>query len=143
MKFQRTELIALTKAAMAATEAAAEAAAEKRNAEALKSYNRKRTDYLNETQAAWLEFATIIRKRVRDEVPVSEADIPEAIAGKSWRGAIKTFEAGPPTPEAARTAELGRLLALLESTTDEAVTSSGLREMGFNPASLFVLTKTS
>lgn len=133
MKFQRIDLIDRVKARIVAEEQRASDATAKDRAE----FEQKRQDYLDSTAAGWTRLADVIRRRVRENRPISAADIPHSLANPNWSGRVKTFDATEPEAREPRTGELRQILAVLEACTDDEVTTTALERIGIKTNSIF------
>lgn len=110
--------------------------AETKHAEAVQQHAAKRSEWLEEYGPAYVEFANRIKEKIRKDRPILESDIPERIRNRY--GYPHFREGKAPEKQAARIGELRTLKAALEAVTDEYVTTTGLREVGFkNIPSLF------
>ena len=120
-----------------------EADAAEFNMHAEHEYARSLTDYLASTKDAWNDFANTIKRRVRAGLPVTAKDVPPLLAGdrQGWagpRGAwVLVWGDKGPVQHTADTVALNTLLALLQSTTTEEVTTTELERMGFKMSRLF------
>jgi hypothetical protein len=133
MKFQRTDLIARVKDAIAAKEAYAA----ERTANAAEAYETSRAEYIQNTRDSWKQLADTIRVRLRTGQPVAATDIPSVLRN-GWRGGhVETWDKATPSTYEADTGPLRQLLVLLEAATDDEITTSSLERMGFRTAQLF------
>lgn len=135
MMFARYDLINRVKDEIARREQAAE----EYNAKAVQKYEQRRQEYLDETAAAWRQFADTIRVRQRAGKPIAYEDIPRELRGGFSRGHVRTWndEQARPDKKTADVEALKTLLDLLESATDDTVTTASLERMGFRMAQLF------
>jgi hypothetical protein len=91
------------------------------------------SQYVAEHAADWAAFANKIRARNRKEQPVTLDDVPEGLRGgsQSWPE-VRVFR--PTTVKESdylpRTEALTRLIAVLESSPDEFVSTSALDRIG-------------
>lgn len=130
MRINRLELIEKIRGMVAEREAAAEA----RKTEAYDKAGNAETEYIREHTGDWGRFADRIRLRLRQGASITIEDVPEALrtGGNGWRASVKLF-----TPTTVRDSEflprtepLTRLLAVLESSPDEFISTSALDRIG-------------
>lgn len=136
MKFDRVTLIDRVKAEIKRRETEAKERTDQAATEHAEAMGR----YIVRTGPAWSRLADVIRKRVRNMQPVVSTDIPAELAGGSmgWgRTAVTTWEDKAPSVYTADVSALGTLLALLESSPSEQVTTTELENMGFKMRELF------
>jgi hypothetical protein len=134
VKFARTDLIDRVKAEIERLE---QAAAD-RNAKYAQKYVERRQEYLDRTGPAWSELANTIRNRHRKSQPMTADDIPTLLRGGYTAGHVRTWDDdSKPDEYTADTTHLATLLNLLESATDDEITTAGLERMGFRMAQLF------
>jgi hypothetical protein len=133
MKFKTSELIARIDTLIVERENAAE----EKHVQAVADVEAARTTWLQDHGPAYLEFANRIKEKIRKDRPILLEDIPQAVRARYNEYAY--FR--PSSPPKKREAEYGELLTLkatLAAITDEHVTTTGLREIGFkNIADLF------
>lgn len=128
MRINRLELIEKIRAMVAEREVSA--------AERLfKAYDKVAQDestYVAEYGADWSKFADRIRLRVRKEQAITEADIPEGLRSLGGWTEIKIFKPGTVRESdfVPRTEPLTRLIAVLESSPDEFISTSALDRIG-------------
>lgn len=129
MRVNRLELIEKLKGMVAERETSAEA----RKAEAYdKAANAERV-YLDEHAGDWSTFATKIRARIRQGKAVTLNDVPEGLrkGSRSWPE-VRVFS--PVTVKDSEylphTEPLIRLIAVLESSPDELISTSALDRIG-------------
>lgn len=133
MKFQRADLITRVKAEI---ERRKQAMAE-HNAEAAQKHEEARLKYLEATSPAWGELATTIRRRLRNNQPITTDDIPEELRTGRNYGYVAMWDSKSPTDRVADTRHLDALLECLESATDEVISASSLERLGFRMAQIF------
>jgi hypothetical protein len=139
MKFERTVLIEKVKAEIERRERLAA----EQTAQAAVNHDHARRAYIEGTADAWNSFANLIKRRVRSGQPVTGADVPVALGGgraNGWTqrgGWLHTWENSGPSVATADVTALTTLLALLEASLVETVTTSELERMGFKMAQLF------
>lgn len=108
------------------------------NREAAEKHAEKRTQYLDRTTDAWRELADTIRRRIRTKTPVVGSDIPVALRnGYSGGGHIETWRDTEPTSHAPDVEPLTTLLHLLQSCTEDEISTNALQRLGFRTADLF------
>jgi hypothetical protein len=128
MRINRQELIEKLRSMVAEREQSAEA----RLAGAYDKAAQEESQYVVEHAADWAAFANKIRARNRKEQPVTMDDVPEGLRGRgSWPSlqlfnprVVKDSEYLP------RTEALTRLIAVLESSPDEFISTSALDRIG-------------
>ena len=104
-----------------------------RKAEAYKTAERARAEYVLCHGNEWGRFADRIRLRVRQGTAITIEDVPEGLRkGGGWRAEVDLFR-----PEKIRDADytpqtetLTNLLAVLQASPDEFVSTSALDRMG-------------
>lgn len=129
MKVNRLELIAKIQAMITERETAAEA----RKAEAYTKAGNAETEYVRDHAGDWGKFADTIRLRNRRGQAITIEDVPEGLRSGSGRYAdVRVFR--PTTVRESefvpRTEPLTRLLAVLESSPDEFISTSALDRIG-------------
>jgi hypothetical protein len=139
MIFERTVLIERVKAEIERRQQAAT----ERCAKAKLDYDRERRAYIENTAEAWNALANTIKRRCRSGVPVLAGDIPHVLGGgrnNGWSspgGWLQTWTEKPPSDETPDVAALTTLLALLEASLTDKVSTTELERMGFKMAQLF------
>ncbi len=129
MRVNRLELIAKLRGMVAEREASAEA----RKAEALDKAAGSEREYVKEHAGDWAAFATRIRARLRQDRAITLQDVPEGLrkGSRSWPE-VRVFS--PTTVKESdylpRTEPLTRLIAVLESSPDELISTSALDRIG-------------
>lgn len=123
MRANRLELIEKLKARAAELEKNADA----EYAEALAKEDERARAYVKETQELWLDLAARIYTRTEVREPVLEEDIPVELRRMSRFG-YRPAEVRRRPPA---TAELRRLIGLLETSPDETVSLASLERAGF------------
>lgn len=88
-----------------------------------------RADWLEEYGDEYVAFANKIKEKIRKGRPILGSDVPEKIAG--WNRRFKTFEAYRPRTREVGSPELDSLLKALRSITDEEITPTALKSLGF------------
>jgi hypothetical protein len=126
MRINRLELIEKVKAMIKAQE---EGMVERRTRD-LEAMATAEATYLEEHEADWSKFAIAIRAKLRRNKPVTADDIPQGI--KHGRYTVETFYPSTfrESDYVPRVGHLVRLLALLESSPDEYVSTSALDRIG-------------
>lgn len=136
MKFDRVTLIDRVKAEIKRRETEAKERTDRAATEHAEAMGR----YIARTSPAWSKLADTIRKRVRNMQPMTNADIPVELGGTDqWQRGIRveTWSDRDPAIHTADVSALGTLLALLESSPSEQVTTTELENMGFKMRELF------
>jgi hypothetical protein len=137
MKFAREVLIGRVKDEIERRELDAT----KRTAEAAVEYDKTRAAYVNGTLDAWNTFANTIKRRCRAGQPVTTADVPVRLGGggfnRTGQGYIQCWSESGPRISEPDVAALQTLLALLESTTTDEISTTELERMGFKMSCLF------
>lgn len=133
MKFTRTALIDRVKAEIDRLEQATTSD----NAEVQTKYQERRQQYLDRTGDAWKEFAATIRRRQNKNQPIVPGDIPAVLRDGRNGGHVAVWDYPDPKERVAPTGDLGTLLSLLESATDDEISTVSLERMGFRMAQLF------
>lgn len=136
MRFTRQVLVDRVKAEIGRREAEAI----ERTAEAAIEYDKARASYVTNTKDAWNAFANTIKRRVRAGQPVTTTDVPAVLGGsfgRSSAGYLQCWSDGGPRVWEPDVTTLQTLLALLESTTTDEVSTTELERMGFKMGHLF------
>jgi len=110
-----------------------EEAALVRKAEAYRKAHDAATAYVMDHGNEWGRFADRIRLRVRQGTAITIEDVPEGLRqSKGWGRSVTLFE--PTTVRESeylpRTEPLTRLLAVLETSPDEFISTSALDRIG-------------
>lgn len=136
MKFARQVLVDRVKAEIGRREAEAI----KRTTEAAIEWSKTRAAYVTNTKDAWNAFANTIKRRVRAGQPVTTADVPATLGAgfnRNGQGYIQCWSDGGPRVWEPDVTTLQTLLALLESTTTDEISTTELERMGFKMGHLF------
>ncbi len=134
MKFARNDLVDRVRNEIARREARAV----ERTAEAAAKRDAALAEYLETTTPAWSALADTIRQRKRYGKPVTAEDIPAALRGRNGStGYVSVWTEPRAETYTADTGPLSALLALLEATSDEEITTSSIERLGFRIADLF------
>lgn len=136
MRFARQVLVDRVKAEIGRREAEAV----ERTAEAAAEWSKARAAYVTNTKDAWNAFANTIKRRVRAGQPVAVADVPAMLSGSFGRnggGYLQCWNDGGPRVWEPDVTTLQTLLALLESTTTDEISTTELERMGFKMGHLF------
>ena len=125
MKFQTKDLIAR----IDETVARMSAAARQENAKAASEMAANRTEWIAFHMPLYMKLAATIRTLDRKGLPVTKADIPKGLEDR-YGDSLRTWDprANQVSP---RTEGLLALRAALSACTDDTVTTTGLRELGF------------
>lgn len=102
--------------------------------------NVDQANYVAETAEAWSAFATTIRRRVRQNLPITAADVPERLRGSNYgEPAVKLFKPAVVNPNQYLPHVEGfrSLLLVLESSPDELISTSALERLGAPVRELF------
>lgn len=129
MKVNRLELIGRLREMIAEKEASAAA----RKAEAIDKNERAESEYIEAHTEEWSAFADAIRKRLRQGHAVTIEDVPRGLRSGSGQYAhVEVFRPGRvnASDHLPRVDHLVRLLAVLESSPDEYVSTSALDRIG-------------
>lgn len=130
MKFNRASLINTVKDMIDL----AHDLAVKQNAAAEVKAATERELYVHTTAELWTEFADIIRKRVRQGEPIVPNDVPASLSRSNYgTREPRFFYPQTATRYQPHTAALEALLRILNACTDDEVSSSALRDLGFQP----------
>ena len=129
MRINRLELIEKIRVMINQREAEANA----RKVKAVDEAGRAEGEYVAEHSAEWTQFANRIRAQVRKSLPITLDDVPEGLrSGRGWHGEVRLFR--PSTVResdyVARTEPLTRLIAVLEASPDEFISTSALDRIG-------------
>ena len=129
MKVNRLELIARIQTLISQRTLAAK----ERHEQALDEASGSERRYLDEHAGDWAKFATIIRTRLRQGRAITIQDVPESLRGgsRSWPE-VRVFSPTVVKESAyrANTEALSNLLAVLESSPDELISTSALAQIG-------------
>lgn len=102
-------------------------------------YNKAEQAKVAQRRAEWLEgygdeyvaFANKIKEKIRKGRPILASDVPEKLRdGYSTR--LYTFEAYRPKTRELGSPEMQSLLKALRAITDEEITPTALKSLGFN-----------
>lgn len=131
MRINRLELISKIQNMVAEREAAAKA----RKAEAYTKAGEAETNYVREHTVDWGKFADRIRLRLRQGAAITIEDVPEGLRTGShsgWGARVHLFQAVTVRDSdfLPRTEPLTRLIAVLESSPDEFISTSALDRIG-------------
>lgn len=137
MKFARQSMIDRVKAEIDRRETEAVERTKQSDAE----YNKTRAAYVTATSDAWNTFANTIKRRIRAGQPVTSADVPTQLSAggfnRNGQGYIQCWTGSGPRAWEPDVAALQTLLALLESTTTDEISTTELERMGFKMSMLF------
>jgi hypothetical protein len=128
VRINRLELIEKLRRMVAEREQSAAA----RLSEAYDDVARIESEYVAEHAADWAAFANKIRAKNRKEQPVTLDDVPEGLRAKSGWQEVRVFRPSIVNESSylPRTEALTRLIAVLESSPDEFVSTSALDRIG-------------
>lgn len=129
MKVNRLELIARIQVLISQRTLAAK----ERHEQALDKASGSERRYLDEHAGDWGTFATKIRARLRQGRAITIEDVPEGIRGgsRSWPEVrVFTPTVVKDSDYRANTEALSNLLAVLESSPDELISTSALAQIG-------------
>lgn len=130
MKVNRLELIQKLKTMVAERETSAAA----RKAQAYTQAGGAETKYVRDHAGDWGKFADRIRLRLRQGAAITVEDVPERLrtGGNGWNASVKLFKATVVRDSefVPRTEPLTRLIAVLESSPDEFISTSALDRIG-------------
>jgi hypothetical protein len=133
MKFNTKELINRIDVLIQARIDEAEAKTQKSAADVEVS----REKWLKEYGPGFALLANRIKDKIRKDRPITASDIPPEIMDK-WGNRIQYFSPEKPRKYEASLEDLKTLRGTLEAVTDETITTTGLREIGFkNISTLF------
>lgn len=111
--------------------------AEAQTKDAAAAVEASREKWLNDYGPGFVVFANRIKDKIRKNRPVTSADFPPEIMDK-WGSRIQYFSPETVRKYAANLDDLKTLRVTLEAVTDESITTTGLREIGFkNISDLF------
>lgn len=125
MKFKTKDIIAR----IDQTIAARIKDAERKTKEAEVGLLKNREEWLQNAEH-WTTFANRVKDKIRKGRPILHSDIPKEIRG-GFRNELKTFHQAKPQKYEANISELEAMKATLEAVTDEEITTTGLKEIGF------------
>lgn len=130
MKVNRLELIDKLRTMVAQREVATKERKEKALDEASGAERR----YVDQHAGDWGKFATTVRMRLRQGRAITAADVPEGLrsGGSGWHASVQLFRATvvKDSDYLPRTEPLTRLIAVLESSPDEFISTSALDRIG-------------
>lgn len=128
MKFNRIELINTLENRIAE----AHATANKEYSEAVKKYMAEKEQWLNSDHGQYfLNEADKLKEKAFQKVITTEDLKPFDCSWSSYPARHHVFSAKLPTPQKVDTGTLSYLLKFLKTVTDDEVSSSGLRDVGF------------
>jgi hypothetical protein len=132
MKFSRIDLITRANAEIQRRKDDAERTTESED----RKYRLQRDNYVSRTGVDWLNFADAIRDKVHHKLPITLDDVPAGIKDSYHK--VRLWNTDEPRPTTAHTADLEQLVRVLETITDEFVTTASLKDAGLpNVARLF------
>lgn len=131
MRFKTSELIKNVENKIEATKLLIE----KQNKAETAKVAEHRAKYLKDHSDAWIAFANKIREKTRKERPILDSDIPHELNRSRFRGELDTFRPYEPRIKEVDVSGLESLLAALKSITDEEVSPTGLKNLGFKDLS--------
>lgn len=102
--------------------------------------NVDQANYVTETAEAWSAFATTIRRRVRQNQPVTMEDVPAELKTRNYGDyTIRVFKPSEVKQSAhqPRVEALRSLLLVLESSPDRLISTSALERLGSPVRELF------
>lgn len=126
MLFNRVKLIEMIRAALDAQEADHKAAYEKEQRDAA-VYREK---WIEKYNVQWNTVALEIQSRVRNGEPITSDIVPMDNTGYGTRHAFFSPMSTKKTPDWEPPRDVTALLAILESSTDAAVSTSALKDHG-------------
>lgn len=130
MKINRLELIQILKKRVED----AEAARDKTHREALTDYENAVEKYFTDTAKAWLDFSELIKRSVSNNTVtmLNRDSIPKPLRTR-FSGELRFFENKlPKKADMGETeSQLRRLIEILESSSDEQVSTYSLEKLGF------------
>jgi len=108
--------------------------ADEKHVEDVAAHQSFRAQWLEDHGPAYVEFANRIKEKIRKGRPITQDDLPAGVIGRYRE--FETFKsANPPTKKVPQTGDLTVLKAALSAVSDEYVTTTGLREVGFKDIS--------
>lgn len=129
MKISTKKLLATVEAAIKAEDAEAK----RRTREAREKYDKAKADWLASDKPQQLgDHAKAIASKARRQQVITRKDLANLDAdGFNGRARDLVFDASEPTPVEPRYGSLVALRDVLKTVTDEEISSTTLREMGF------------
>lgn len=111
--------------------------AESKTKEAAAAGEKQREQWIEEYADGFAVFANRIKEKIRKDRPITASDIPPEIMDR-YASRIQYFSPERPRKYDAQLDDLKTLRMTLEAVTDESITTTGLREIGFkNISDLF------
>lgn len=104
--------------------------AEERNRKDLEEIEQAREEWFEKSEY-WVVFANRIKDKIRKGRPILPTDVPKEIQVSSFSRDPAFFRKKEPAKYEPHTKNLEAMKKLLESITDEEVTTTGLKEIGF------------
>lgn len=110
----------------------AEEFAVKANAEEQAKVAKHRQEWLDTNKANYLAFADKLKEKLRKDRPILASDIPEGLNENRYRMELPIYREYQPTKHHPMTGELNAILKVLNSITDEEITPTALKSLGFS-----------
>jgi len=104
--------------------------ADDKHAEDVAAHESFRAQWLDDHGPAYVEFANRIKEKIRKGRPIVQGDLPQGVIGR-YREFATFQSSNPPKHQAAQIGDLTTLKAALSAVSDDYVTTTGLREVGF------------
>lgn len=126
MKFNVQNLIATVEQKIAEAKARDEA----HNKAEQEKVGQHRAEWLEEYGDEYVAFANKIKEKIRKGRPILQSDVPEKLGG--WNRRFNVFDVYRPKTREPGSPELESLLKALRAITDEEITPTALKSLGFN-----------
>ena len=110
----------------------AEAKNEAQNLEEEAKVAKHRQEWLDTNKANYLAFAEKIKEKLRKDRPILRSDIPEGLIDTRYRCEIPVYTEYKPNKGFAQVGDLRGILQVLNTITDEEITPTALKSLGFN-----------
>lgn len=110
----------------------AEARNEVQNAEEEAKVAKHRQEWLDTNKANYLAFADKIKEKLRKDRPILRSDTPEGLIDTRYRFEIPVYSEYKPNKYFAQVGDLRAILQVLNTITDEEITPTALKSLGFN-----------
>ncbi|KUM29341.1 hypothetical protein AQ436_06525 [Arthrobacter sp. EpRS66] len=127
MKFNVKNLISTVEQKIKEAEAWAHTA----NADELAKVEQHRQEWLDTYKASYSSFADKIKEKLLNNQPILRSDIPEGLEERGYRVNLPTYSEYQPKSHLPMTGDLPAILKVLKSITDEEITPTALKSLGF------------
>ena len=109
----------------------AEEQAVKANAEEQAKVAKHRQEWLDTNKANYIAFADKLKEKLRKDRPILAGDVPEGLSDNRYRFELPIYREYKPVKHQPMTGELNAILKVLTSITDEEITPTALKSLGF------------